>query len=87
MSYRYFVCKSWNQTVRGYLSAIKFFHKIYAGWELSTTHCMVLAVGKAIDRVQGKGDVKPRFKKPLSWDMLWDGKNEVLATEGGGSVM
>ena len=48
---------------------------------------MVLAVGKGIDRVQGKGDVKPRVRKPLSWDMLWDGKNEVLTVEGGGPVM
>ena len=87
MSYRCFVFKNQSQTVRGYLSAIKFFHKMYAGWELPTTHCMVLAVGKGIDRVQGKGDVKPRVRKPLSWDMLWDGKNEVLTADGGGSVM
>ena len=87
MSYRCFVFKNQSQTVRGYLSAIKFFHKMYAGWELPTTHCMVLAVGKGIDRVQGKGDVKPRVRKPLSWDMLWDGKNEVLTAEGGGPVM
>ena len=87
MSYRCFVFKNQSQTVRGYLSAIKFFHKMYAGWELHTTHCMVLAVGKGIDRVQGKGDVKPRVRKPLSWDMLWDGKNEVLTAEGGGRVM
>ena len=40
-------------------------------------------MGKGIDRVQGKGDVKPRVRKPLSWDMLWDGKNEVLTAEGG----
>ena len=87
MSYRCFVFKNQSQTVRGYLSAIKFFHKMYAGWELPTTHCMVLAVGKGIDRFQGKGDVKPRVRKPLSWDMLWDGKNEVLTAEGGGPVM
>ena len=86
-SYRCFVFKNQSQTVRGYLSAIKFFHKMYAGWKLPTTHCMVLAVGKGIDRVQGKGDVKSRVRKPLSWDMLWDGKNEVLTAEGGGPVM
>ena len=83
MSYRCFVCKNQSQTVRGYLSAIKFFHKIYAGCELPTTHCMVLAVGKGIDRVQGKDDVKPRVRNPLSWDKLWDGKNEVRTAEGG----
>ena len=84
MSYRCFVCKNQSQTVRGYLSAIKFFHKMYAGCELPTTHCMVLAVGKGIYRVQSKDDVKPRVRNPLSWDKLWDGKNKVLTAEGGG---
>ena len=87
MSYRCLFCKNQSQTVRGYLSAIKFFHKMYAGCELPTTHCMVLAVGKGIYRVQGKDDVKPRVKNQLSWDKLWDGKNEVLAAEGGGPNM
>ena len=48
---------------------------------------MVLAVGKGIDWVQGKCDVKPRVRQPLSWDMLWDGKTEILAAEGGRTVM
>ena len=42
MSYRCFVCKNQSQTVRVYLSAIKFFLKMYVGWELPTKHCMVL---------------------------------------------
>ena len=46
MSYRCFVCKNQNQTVRGYLSVMKFFHKTYGGCELPTTHCMVVAAGK-----------------------------------------
>ena len=80
MSHRCFVCKNQSQTVGRYLSAMKLFHKTYAGWELLTTHCMALAVGKWVDRLQGKDDVKLRVRKSLSWDMLWDGnvENEVL---------
>ena len=48
---------------------------------------MVLAVGKGIDRVQGKCDVKHMVRNPLSWDLVWDGKTEVLIDEGGESVM
>ena len=87
MSYPCFVCNNQSQTVRGYLSAIKFFQEMYAGCELPTSPCLVLAVGKGIDRVQGKDDVKPRVRNPLSWDKLWDGKNEVLTAEGGGPNM
>ncbi|CAM9743275.1 unnamed protein product, partial [Ascophyllum nodosum] len=88
MSHRCFVCKNQSQTVRGYLSAMKIFQKMHAGWELpTTTHCLVLAEGKYIDRVQGKRDVQPRVRRPLSWDMLWDGKTKVLAADGGGSGM
>ena len=87
MPYRCFVCKNPSQTVREYVSAIKFFHKMYAGWERPTTHCEILAVGKGINQVQSQGDVKPRVRKPLSWDTLWDGKNKVLAAEDGGLVM
>ena len=33
------------------------------------------------------GRKNPRVRKPLSWDMRWDGNPEVLATEGSGTVM
>ena len=45
MAYRRFVCKNQSQTVRAYLSTTKFLHKMYAGWEFLTTHCMVLGSG------------------------------------------
>ena len=35
-----------QSTVRGYLAAIKFFHKLYLGWELTALHCMIAAAGK-----------------------------------------
>ena len=36
-------------TVRAYLAAIKFSHKLYLGWGLTTSHCMITAAGKGID--------------------------------------
>ena len=33
--------KNQSQTVKGYLAAIKYFHKLYAGWELPTSHFRV----------------------------------------------
>ena len=53
MSYRCLVRKNQSQTVRGYLWAITFSHKMFAGWEPPTIHCTVLAVEKGFDRVQG----------------------------------
>ena len=32
---------------------IKFFHKLYLGWELTTLHYMIAAAGKGIDRFRG----------------------------------
>lgn len=29
------------------------FHKVYAGWELSISQCMIVAVAKGIDRAHG----------------------------------
>ena len=47
---RCYVHNNQQSTVRGYLAAIKFFHKMYAGWDLPTSHRMIVAVGKGIDR-------------------------------------
>lgn len=55
-----FVYKNQSQTTRGYLSAIKYFHKIFAGWQLPTLHFMVIAAGKGIDETRRKSDVRPQ---------------------------
>ena len=47
---RCYVHNNQQSTVRGYLAAIKFFHKMYAGWDLPTSHRMIVAVEKGIDR-------------------------------------
>ena len=92
MSYRCLVYtgKNQSQTVREYLWAITFFHKMHADWKLPTTHCTVLAVGKEFDRVEGNCDVKiPGLESHyhIVGYAIRDGKTEVLAAEGGGTVM
>ena len=42
---------------------------------------MVVAAGKGIDRAHGKSDVRLKFRKPLTWDMLVQGW-EILANRG-----
>ena len=34
-------------------SSDSLFHKMIAGWELPMSHCMLVAVGKGIDRAHG----------------------------------
>lgn len=78
-------------TVRGHLAAIKYFHKVFAGWELSTAYCMVVAIGKRIYRAHGKSEVRPTIRRPLTRTMLGSRlghpnaspgrKNEMLRTK------
>ena len=73
MALRCFTFKNQNTTIRGYLSAIKYYHKIFGGCELPTYHHMVVAVGRGIYRAHGRSDVRPKVRKPLTWDMLVQG--------------
>ena len=41
-----FVHNNQQSTVQGYLTAINYFHKMYAGWELPRSHCMIVPVEK-----------------------------------------
>lgn len=62
-------CLAYNnqsQTMKGYLAAIRYFHKMYAGWELPTSHFRVVAVGKAIDRLHARAETKPHVRLPLT---------------------
>ena len=85
MALRCFASKNQSQTIRGYLAAIKYCHKMFAGWELPTSHCMVLAVGKGIDRAHGKSDVRPRVRMPLTWNMLTEGMDRAIEVGPEGS--
>ena len=82
-----FVFKNQSQTTRGYLAVIKCSHKMFAGWELPTFHCIVLAVGKGIDRAQGKSDVRPRVEMPLMWNMLTEVMDRVIEVGPEGSAI
>ena len=85
MALRCFTFKNQSQTVRGYLAAIKYFHKVFGGWELPTSHCMVTTVRKGIVRAHGESEVRPQVRRPLSWDLLTEGRRSVaeVETEGG----
>lgn len=41
-----------------YFAAIKFCHRIYAGWALPTVHCMFVGVFKGLERTHGSSNVK-----------------------------
>ena len=51
---------------------------------MPTSHCMVTAVGKGIDRAHGKSDVRPEVRKPLLGDLLTKKRKSVaeVDTEG-----
>ena len=53
MACRLFSFNNQQSTVRGYLAAIKFCHKLYLGWEVTTSHCVITAAGKGVDRFRG----------------------------------
>eukprot|EP00904_Undaria_pinnatifida_P003784 jgi/Undpi1/13406/HiC_scaffold_8.g03065.m1 len=60
---------------------------MFEGWELPTSHCMVTAVGKGIDRAHGKSEVRPKVRKPLSWELLTKGRGCVAGVETEGWVV
>ena len=74
---RCFVHKNQSQTIRGYLSAIKYFHKVHMGWVLPTSHFQILAVLKTVDRAHAQTLTRPRTRKPLTWKMLETGRSMV----------
>lgn len=84
MALRCFTFENQSQIIRGYLSAMKYFHRMLGGWELPTSHCMVAAVGKEIDRAHGKSEIHPKVRKPLTWDLLTTGIQSAceLGTKG-----
>ena len=63
---RCFTFKNQSTTIRGYLSAMKYYHEMFGGWELPTDHHMVVAVGRGIDRAHGRSGLRPKVRKPLT---------------------
>lgn len=88
MACRLFSFNNQQSTVRGYLAAIKFFHKLYLGWELPTSHCMIVAAGKGIDRIRGASKQTAQVRLPLTWTILASGYLTVTNhCKNGGDVM
>ena len=73
MALRCFTSKNQSTTIRGYLSAITYYQKMFRGWELPMDHHMAVAVGRGIDRAHGRSDARPKVREPLTWDMLEQG--------------
>ena len=87
MACRLFSFNNQQSTVRGYLAAIKFFHKLYLGWELTTSHCMIAAAGKGIGRFRGMSGKNAQVRLPLTWSILAHGYLTVTSSQEGGDVM
>ena len=69
------------------MAAIKYFHKTYAGWELPTSHFMIAAPGKGIDRAHGMTPKKVPARLPLTWFILSQGQRVVTSMVDGGRVI
>ena len=87
MACRLFSFNNQQSTVRGYLAAIKFFHKLYIGWELTTSHCMIAAAEKGINRFRGMSGKNAQVRLPLTWSILAHGYLTVTSFQEGGDVM
>ena len=87
MASRCFVHNNQQSTVRAYLAAIKYCHKMCTGWELPTSHCMIVAVGKGIDRAHGRTTKKSTVWLTLTWSILSQGRRVVTTTVDEGVVM
>ena len=68
------------------MAAIKYFHTMYAGWELPTSHCTITAVGKGIDRAHGVVQRTAHARLPLTWSILSQRKRVLNTMVNGGRV-
>ena len=87
MACRLFSFNNQQSTVRGYLAAIKFFHKLYLGWELTTSHRMIAAAGIGIDRFRGMSGKNAQVGLPLTWSILAHEYLPITSSQEGGNVM
>ena len=87
MACRLFVHCNQQSTIRGYLSAVKHYHKLHLGWEVPTSHCLLVAAGKGVDRCRGGAGKKAQVRLPLTWTILAPGYQVVSEFKEGGQVM
>ena len=74
MTYRCLVERNQKSTIRGHLSAVKHYHKMYQGWEIPTGHWMIDEVLKGVDRAHGGYTTPGRGRRPLTWQLLREGQ-------------
>ena len=60
-------------TAREYVAAVMFSYKLHLGWEVPTSHCLIVAVGKGIVRIRGGVGKKAQVWLPLTWPILAQG--------------
>ena len=87
MACRCYVLNYQQSTVTGYLAAIKFFHKMYAGCELPTSRSMIVAGRKGIDRAHASTQKRAEVRLPLTWALLAQGRQEVTSMVEEGKVL
>ena len=87
MASRFFVHINRQSTVGGYSTAMNFFHKMFAGWALPMSHCMIAGLGKGIDRAHGMSKKKAQIRLPLSWSLTSQGRQALVSMEDGGRAM
>ena len=67
---------------------INIFYKTFVECEMPTTsHCMIWAVGKGLDRAHGMSNNKVLVKLKLAWAMLSQGPRLVASRIDGGHVL
>ena len=76
-----------SATIESHLSAIKVFHGISRGFELDTTHPVIVTAVKGAARSHAKMGNQATVRRPVSWTMLFAGENLIPAWRNGGSVL
>ena len=87
MAYRCYVHNNQQSTGRKYLAAIMFFPQDVCRVRTSHTHCMIVAVGKGINRARGSSQKNAKVRLPLTWAILAQGRQVVTSMVDGGKVM
>lgn len=52
-------------------------NRIYEGWQLPSSHSMIVVAGKGLDRAQGTSEVRAKITTMPTWGMLVAGREAV----------
>ena len=79
VAYAFATNKQQSATIESNLSAIKFFHRISRGFELDTTHPVILSALKGAARSHAEVGNQGTVRRSVSWAMLLAGKTLIPA--------